>query len=96
VALAFRERSPRRACLGTPGTCAGSPVNDLDAGDIPDLLAAGRDPKFIGSLAGERDKALHYFETNARRMRHARCKSLGLFIGSGEVTITCQYDKALS
>jgi hypothetical protein len=33
---------------------------ELDAGDIPALLAAGRDLKFIGSLATERDKALAY------------------------------------
>jgi hypothetical protein len=68
----------------------------LDAGDIPALLAAGRDLKFTGSLAGERDKALRYFETNARRMHYARYRSLGLFIGSGELTITRQYDKVLS
>ncbi|MFZ0048713.1 MAG: hypothetical protein WAL16_22940, partial [Streptosporangiaceae bacterium] len=35
---------------------------DLDAGDTGALLAAGRDLKFTGSLAGERDKALHYFQ----------------------------------
>jgi hypothetical protein len=44
---------------------------ELDNGDIPALLSAGRDLKFTGSLAGERDKALHYFETNAHRMHYA-------------------------
>src|SRR5258707_4527548 len=44
---------------------------ELHNGDVPALLSAGRDLKFTGSLAGERDKALHYFETNAHRMHYA-------------------------
>jgi hypothetical protein len=63
---------------------------ELDAGDIPALLAAGRDLKFTGSLAGERDKALHYFETNACRMHYAWYRSLGLFTGSGVVEAGCK------
>jgi hypothetical protein len=63
---------------------------ELDDGDIGVLLAAGRDLKFTGSLAGERDKALHYFETNAHRMRYAWYKSLGLFVGSGVVEAGCK------
>jgi hypothetical protein len=54
-------------------------------GDIPALLAAGRDLKFIGSLATDRDKALAYFETNAHRMRYRHFRSLGMFVGSGVV-----------
>ena len=37
-------------------------LEELDAGDIPALLAAGRGLKFTGSLARERDKDLAYFE----------------------------------
>jgi hypothetical protein len=63
---------------------------ELDAGNIPALLAAGRDLKFTGPLAAERDKALHYFETNACRMRYAWYRSLGLFVGSGTVEAGCK------
>jgi hypothetical protein len=63
---------------------------ELDAGDIPALLAAGRDLKFIGSLAAERDKALHYFGTNASRMHYAWYRDHGLFVGSGVVEAGCK------
>ena len=63
---------------------------ELDNGDIPALLAAGRNLRFIGSLASERDKALHYFETNAHRMHYAWYRSLGLFVGSGVVEAGCK------
>jgi hypothetical protein len=67
-----------------------SRLAELDNGDIGALLAAGRDLKFAGSLARERDKALHYFETNACRMRYAWYRSLGLFVGSGTVEAGCK------
>jgi hypothetical protein len=63
---------------------------ELDNGDVPALIAAARDLRFVGSLAGERDKALHYFETNACRMHYARYRSLGLFVGSGTVEAGCK------
>jgi hypothetical protein len=63
---------------------------ELDAGDIPALLAAGRNLKFIGSLARERDKQLGYFEVNAHRMRYARFRALGMFVGSGTVEAGCK------
>ena len=63
---------------------------ELDAGDIGALLAAGRDLKLTGTLAGERDKALRYFDTNAHRMHYARYRSLGLFVGSGVVEAGCK------
>jgi hypothetical protein len=63
---------------------------ELDAGDITALLTAGRGLRFLGSLATERDKALHYFETNAHRMHYARYRSLGLFVGSGTVEAGCK------
>jgi hypothetical protein len=65
-------------------------LTELDAGDISALLAAGRSLRFSGSLSGERDKALHYFETNAHRMHYARYRSLGLFVGSGVVEAGCK------
>ena len=63
---------------------------ELDAGNIPALLAAGQNLKFTGSLATERDKALHYFQANAHRMHYARYRSLGLFVGSGVVEAGCK------
>jgi hypothetical protein len=66
-------------------------LDELDAGDIPALLAAGRDLKFTGSLARERDKALGYFESNAHRMRYRHFRALGMFIGSGTVEAGCKH-----
>jgi hypothetical protein len=63
---------------------------ELDNGDIPALLTAGRDLRFSGSLAGDRDKALHYFTANAHRMHYAWYRSLGLFVGSGVVEAGCK------
>ncbi len=65
-------------------------LDELDAGDIGALLTAGRSLRFTGSLAAERDKALHYFETNAHRMHYAWYRSLGLFVGSGVVEAGCK------
>ena len=65
-------------------------LEELDAGNIPALLAAGRDLKFTGSLARERDKQLGYFQTNAHRMRYAHFRSLGMFVGSGVVEAGCK------
>jgi len=65
-------------------------LEELDAGDIDAILAAGRDLEFTGSLAGERDKALAYFEHNAHRMRYQHFKSLGMFVGSGVVEAGCK------
>ena len=63
---------------------------ELDAGDIPALLAAGRNLKFTGSLSRERDKQLAYFEVNAHRMRYAHFRRLGMFVGSGTVEAGCK------
>ena len=64
---------------------------ELNAGQIPALLAAGHGLRFIGSLAHERDKALGYFETNAHRMRYQHFRALGLFVGSGTVEAGCKH-----
>jgi hypothetical protein len=63
---------------------------ELDAGNIPALLAAGRSLNFTGCLATDRDKALAYFETNAHRMRYEHFRSLGMFVGSGVVEAGCK------
>jgi hypothetical protein len=63
---------------------------ELDAGDIPALIAAGRDLKFTGSLARDRDRQLGYFEVNAHRMRYACFRQLGMFVGSGAVEAGCK------
>jgi hypothetical protein len=65
-------------------------LKELDAGDIPALLTAGRNLNFIGSLARERDKALGYFEANAHRMHYKHFRSLGMFVGSGAVEAGCK------
>jgi hypothetical protein len=65
-------------------------LEELDAGDIPALLAAGHDLKFTGALARERGKALGYFEANAHRMRYQHFRSLGMFVGSGMVEAGCK------
>jgi hypothetical protein len=65
-------------------------LDELDTGNIPALLAAGRALNFTGSLARDRDRQLGYFETNAHRMRYAHFRSLGLFVGSGVVEAGCK------
>ena len=63
---------------------------ELDADDVKAILAAGRDLNFTGSVAGERDKALAYFEHKARRMRYQHYRDLGMFAGSGVVEAGCK------
>ncbi len=63
---------------------------ELDTGNIPALLAAGQALNFIGSLARERDRQLAYFAVNAHRMRYARFRDLGMFVGSGAVEAGCK------
>jgi hypothetical protein len=65
-------------------------IGELDAGDVPAILTAGRDLDFLGSLASERDKALAYFEHNAHRMRYQHYRDLGMFVGSGVVEAGCK------
>ena len=65
-------------------------LDELDAGDVEAILAAGQDLDFTGSLAGERDKALAYFQHNAHRMRYQHFRKLGMFVGSGVVEAGCK------
>ena len=64
---------------------------DLDHGDIPAILAAARAVPLTTRKARDRDKALHYFETNAHRMHYAWYRDHGLFIGSGAVEAGCKH-----
>ena len=75
-----------------PATTAGSlqRLADLDHGDIPAILAAARALPLTSRKARDRDKALHYFETNAHRMHYAWYRDHGLFIGSGAVEAGCK------
>ena len=36
------------------------------------------------------DKTIHYFQTNAERMRYAQFRRQGLFVGSGVVEAACK------
>lgn len=65
-------------------------LKELDNGDIPAILAAAREFPLTGPKADDRDKALGYFETNAHRMRYARFRDLGMFVGSGAVEAGCK------
>ena len=77
--------------LGTGyGDWLAARLTELDAGDIPALLAAARALPLATRKARDRDKALHYFETNAPRMHYARYRALGLFTGSGVVEAGCK------
>ena len=58
---------------------------ELDAGNIEAIIAAARCYPLDGVKAEDLDKKLGYFERNMHRMRYARFKSLGMFIGSGAI-----------
>jgi hypothetical protein len=63
---------------------------ELDAGDIEALAAAARKPLPRDGKCYTLDKALPYFENNAHRMRYARFRDLGMFVGSGMVEAGCK------
>jgi hypothetical protein len=65
-------------------------LTDLDNGDIAAITTAARTFPLAGLKAGERDKALGYFEANAPRMRYKHFRSLGMFVGSGAVEAGCK------
>jgi hypothetical protein len=54
------------------------------------MADAVRQFPLIGAKARERGRQLAYFETNAVRMRYARFRSLGMFVGSGSVEAGCK------
>jgi Uncharacterised protein family (UPF0236) len=80
--LAFITPDPPRWLSGR--------LDDLDAGNIEAIIDAARQYPLEGVLAGELDKKLRYFETNAHRMRYARYRDLGMFTGSGAIEAACK------
>lgn len=64
---------------------------ELDAGEVEQVVAAMRclRPRRTEVREAVR-KAVSYFETNAERMRYARFRSQGLFVGSGVVEAGCK------
>ena len=58
---------------------------DLDAGNVEAIIAAARQYPLEGVKATELATKLGYFEHNAHRMRYAKFKKLGMFIGSGAI-----------
>lgn len=65
-------------------------LDELDAGNIEAIITAAREYDLVGIKATDRDKALHYFETNTLRMRYGHYRQLGLFTGSGTVEAGCK------
>jgi hypothetical protein len=65
-------------------------LDELDAGNIEAIIAAAQGYPMVGVKATARDKALTYFRTNTVRMRYARYRKLGMFIGSGNVEAGCK------
>jgi hypothetical protein len=65
-------------------------LDELDAGNIEAIIAAAEEYPLVGVKATDRDKALTYFKTNTVRMRYARYRKLGMFIGSGNVEAGCK------
>jgi hypothetical protein len=63
---------------------------ELDAGDIPAIIAAARQYPLAGVKADELDTKTGYFERNAHRMRYADFKKLGMFTGSGHIEAACK------
>ncbi len=63
---------------------------ELDNGDIDAITTAAMIYPLVGTKATERRKALAYFQTNAHRMRYARFRRLGMFVGSGTVEAGCK------
>jgi hypothetical protein len=65
-------------------------LTDLDNGDIGAIATAARAFPLTGVKAAALDTALGYFENNAHRMAYARFRSLGMFVGSGNVEAGCK------
>ncbi len=63
---------------------------DLDAGNISAIIKAARAYPLAGIKAAELETKAGYFETNAERMRYARFRELGMFVGSGAVEGGCK------
>jgi hypothetical protein len=65
-------------------------LGELDAGNIEAIITAARRYSLEGIKASDLAKKLGYFEHNIHRMRYARFKKLGMFIGSGAIEAGCK------
>jgi hypothetical protein len=65
-------------------------LDDLDYGYIEGICRAARAYPLQGARKDEVEKALHYFEANAARMRYHWFRQCGLFVGSGVVEAGCK------
>ena len=74
---------PRRALVHLHGSPTSAPTTSCPCSCSPRASPRRRQ-------ARERDKALGYFEANAERMRYARFRQLGMFVGSGTVEAGCK------
>jgi hypothetical protein len=66
-------------------------IQELDAGEIEQLV--GRLQRLRPQQEAAREslrKAIGYFQDNAERMRYARFREQGLFVGSGVVEAACR------
>lgn len=64
---------------------------ELDQGRVEILLGAlMRLKSSQADLQAAIDKTIHYFQTNAERMRYAQFRRQGLFVGSGVVEAGCK------
>jgi hypothetical protein len=73
-----------------PAAWLAARLADLDAGNVAAIIKAARAYPLAGIKADELDTKVGYFETNAHRMRYARFRELGMFIGSGAVEGGCK------
>ena len=64
--------------------------DELDAGDIPAILAAARALDVPAAKTGDLDTALGYFQNNAARMAYKTFRDAGHFVGSGAVEAGCK------
>ena len=63
----------------------------LDAGEVEAVIRSmKRIPTREYQAREEIRKAIHYFQTNAQRMRYAEFRSQGLFVGSGVAEAGCK------
>ena len=77
----------------SPPGCAGSwwEKDRLDEGKIEDLVASLRALETSHSgLAKDIETQADYFEGNKERMRYAKFRKQGLFVGSGVVEASCK------
>ncbi|MHB8589256.1 MAG: ISKra4 family transposase [Candidatus Dormibacteraceae bacterium] len=65
-------------------------IAELDRGEVEAVLAKLSALNCAGPAAQAVQEATSYFDNNRERMRYARFRSLGLFVGSGAVEAGCK------